>query len=367
MNFWKNFFNQPELWGWAVVMVALIGIIVDNTPGQLQVNGWRQGLLGQESYNGTLNDLPDESKESNGYIADTLTSFPNFSGIAVSVRSNGESVGKMALQYSLIPGIILLVLLFAGVIIITRRSNSAVYILGPLLAGLIITAIITYKVGMSSFEETDPSLGVTANIEIGGMLWSWLLWYGGVGWATMIIFRLLIKQGLVRGIDEDGPLDFSRLQEAAVHTGQRAWKIADTVGGKLNTAVGSNTLTSGTAVVTLPASVAPGSAKPTEFVHKHCTYCGNAIRGNKCTHCKNPIDNKANPSYGKCGGCGAPKTYGAEFCYNCGIYFPNDVNNNYAPIDRPVGQYCPECGEPQEPDSKFCTNCGIRLQSAVQN
>ena len=354
MQFLAKFFNQPALWAWSVVMILVIGLLVYKTPGLLMVKGGA-------SLFGAWVEAPEVSYADSGipnnqsFFVDVLTNYPTLSGIKLMVRdANGALISQTSAHYSFLVGLLVIAGLLAAVVIFTRQSVSAIYILGPLLVGLIATMIMTVKFA-GGVDYTDTKI----SLDVGGAIFDWGLLYGGAGVAIFIVTKYLIRQGLIRGIDEEGPLDFSRLQQAAVTTTGQTMKTVGVVGDKLQRAIGDNSPNNNVASVSQSSAVAE---KPrSRFLFRHCIYCGGNIRNGKCQLCQNTINNYVvDPAYGLCSRCDAPKAARAKNCYNCGLLFENEPDHSYAELPPP-GNFCQECGRPQTPEDKFCKNCGTRL------
>lgn len=368
MQFWMKFVNQPILWGLAVVMILIIGIVVDNTRGLMTFKSRTHSLLGgweekQVSYADmeSYADMVEGGQDSNSWIVNVLTNYPVFSGVTMYVKdASRKIIGRLSEQYNVMVGVLITMILFASVIILTRRSASAIFVLGPLLIGLITAVIMSVKVVGDFVGDADPNMKM--GIDIGDLLFNWLTWYGGVGLVMFFVTKALIRKGLVRGIDEPGPLDFSRLQQVAVTATGKTVNTLGVMGNKLHRAIGEDSLpVSATPSVSVQQS-APVIEKPlaSTFQVRHCTLCGGYIKNGKCFLCQSPTDTITDPAYGICSRCGAPKTVRAKFCYHCELLFEDEpvaVDSSTSPA-----KFCSHCGKPQEPGDKFCSGCGTSNQ-----
>ncbi|MFH0912624.1 MAG: zinc ribbon domain-containing protein [Patescibacteria group bacterium] len=354
MQFWIKFL-QPALWGLAVAIILIIGTIIANTPDLLKIKGNIRAFGMSTETEITYADLKNgEGSGSGEFIVDVLTNYPLFSGITMHAeQENGYMSGSMGGRYNLIAGLIITAILFAAVIIITRKSSSVIFILGPLLIGVIILAVVSAKAG---FDESDANLGIKMGVDMSGLLFNWLAFYGGVSLVMFLVTKALVRRGLIRGIDEQGPLDFSLLGQAGIVAAGKTMKIAGVIGGKLQKMIGEDN-SPATVASPKPADAATKPSAP-KFNHRYCILCGGAISNDRCSICQVSSRDLITDPYGLCSRCDAPKSLRAKFCYHCGLLFENDISDS----SSGSAKFCSKCGEPQETGDKFCSHCGSSNQ-----
>ncbi|MFH1088256.1 MAG: zinc ribbon domain-containing protein [Patescibacteria group bacterium] len=357
MQFWIKFFNQPMMWGLAFVMILAIGLWVYKTPGLLMLEGGKNLFGIWVEAEGSYADS-DTTPNNQGFVADVLTNYPTLSGVSLSARdANGELMSQTNAHYNFWVGLFVTIMLFVLVVIATRKSTSAIFILGPLLVGLIILMVVTVKsAGNMGYPDAKISL------DVGGAIFDWLLWYGGVSLGVFFAIKAMIRNGLIRGIDEEGPLDFSRLQHVLATTAGKTVESASAVGHKLQRAIGETDPVNVTSVSAPQPAVVAKKPLPS-FRHRHCVQCGGDIKNGKCSLCSTLINGiTIDIAYGLCDRCDAPKAARSKFCYNCGVLFDDETSHSYSDLSK----YCSQCGQPQASDSKYCEHCGAQF-AAPQN
>lgn len=335
MEFWKRFYNQPILWALAVLMTIITGVIIQNTPKLVKVSA----LQSTADYTDPTVQIDE------GVVKNALLHSLFIEGLDFQTPTILGDI-PVSYQYNTVAGVLLLAALFAMVILITRRTHSGLFILGPLLVITFISILVLSNV----LKEESATTGVKPIVDFGDMLFNWLFIYGGVGLGVFLGMRYLIRQGLISGVDGDGPLDFSRLQQAAVTTAGTLGQTANAVGNQISRSI--------------------GDMQPivSQFKIKRCIYCGCDIKGGKCTICRCPAttaDYIIDIAYGACEECKAPKAFHARYCYHCGQLFVKDGGPDLPDDHKVAYQHCKNCGGRCNLEDRFCGNCGFNLVSTL--
>jgi len=361
-EFWAKFFNRPILWKLGIAVVAAIIGITFLFPE----SGWFIYLNDQAlPYSEIADDeqaakiFADRATIIDGIAFNYITHFGIHIKAIVSNSFSGLESYNLYMRVA-DPLISLLVhsLLFLGVILITRRSSSGVFILGPFTVySLIIAVYASYSI-RRIFKMSETSLFGSSSIQ-GSMQLTTVL--GVIGWSiaasvvAWLAAKFLKSTGLIRGIDSEAErLDFSGLKAAGQSSlnqlhkaGQVFEKIIDIESPKSNRAVKSQATESTKTLSTSAeerneAEVEPklqadtGDPSSTAAQRRignnaqFCPYCGsNKIRGNgekrTCSLCGKVVgaliiytDERL------CPGCGSYPVFKAKFCHYCGHLFEEE-------------------------------------------
>ncbi|MBU1012606.1 MAG: hypothetical protein KKG99_06350 [Bacteroidetes bacterium] len=328
MEFWKKFFNQPPtLWGWALLLAVAIGIFIDVAPTKfILVNN---------------TPLSDHQWTSDGFFYDVATQYAVFTSYVQ------EELGRsVSVRYSRSLRWIITIALLSAVVVFTKKSNSALFIAGPLVVFLVAAGIII------------NGLHPENNIDFVQMIFYGAIWYGVIGLGVMYLFIFLTKTQAIRGIDEDGPVDFSGLKAVTLTTAGQVVKVAGGIGNNLQAAIGESDPSK---LVTTSAPQVVASATQPSFKHRFCVQCGTTpVNNGKCRNCQTLVRNAISTDK-ICSDCGAEKMLQAKHCYNCGLLFENEPSSYR---DWNPSRTCNVCDGSCKPDDKFCEHCGTELPIA---
>lgn len=332
MNFWKSFFNQPILWLLGAGVVLISCLIVQLAPQLLGISAEGNDILGS-GLTMERQISADEFQETGDEVSVSQfgCGYVMFSGGFIGKAETMGMISHFQGRYHTGVAGIITAMLLLGVVIITRRSNSSVFILGPLLVAWIISLIMMVQASSSAG-------GI--RLAYFSMFLGWLMFSLITSLTVWIVARyVLAGWGLIRGIDEYGPLDFSGLKQVAVTATATIRREADRVGEKLQQTIGEGVgklppLSSNERIVVPPTEkestsldASPPIVKPIGNLAIYCHRCGqHPLRGwgdnRSCSRCKAAVGVVIpKPELGFCPNCGSPLVYRAEFCYRCGLHF----------------------------------------------
>jgi len=335
MTFWIQFFNQPKLWLLAIIMVIIVGVIIDLTPNWLMVDTDTETFFGPQQLQMSYSEIKAEggtmeiSDEDTNWLVDISTNYLCLSGVTGKIFLDEMTIGKVDFRYNTVAAIILSLVLLLGVSLVTRRSVSVIFVLGPLFVCWLIIMIIVVRHLASATDILDGSMQMRAM----PMLGSWLVFNVIISLLMYVLIRyVLAGKELIRGIDESGPLDFSKLKKAGVHTFHTALDGLDKSGAHLQAIMTPSSpmppvtqtpnVNSVTSDVVTPSGQLIGS--PVGDSAQACHQCGSRRfvgRGleKTCRLCRSIIGRCVpKEEFGRCPNCEAPQLRGAKFCYLCG-------------------------------------------------
>ncbi len=360
MNPWIHFFNRPILWGLALVIIT-VGIlnVILLSPPIVTINWEGSKLVSMtlQEFMERPRDNMDKKNDTDKWGFNNLVSYSLAPfGIATNQISNNNRTRTVIFQSSLSLHLIIMLLCFLITIVITRESNSGIYIIGPIIIYSILTIVY-----MAIIENKADSTLVW--IPALGKLIFWLLITGIV---ARIVMRLAKRFKWIEGALDDSyntqPIKFTP-PSAIVKTVSSA---GVTISKSLESIHDSSKQ---------PAS-ATSEPVQTEIGHSAicCPYCGASEselkkgRGRcNCPKCDSQnfaiLPTAGNKSDGaQCIKCNAGILRDAKFCWKCGDLLanqhPTEQQSTEVDTER---KYCTQCGTKAGSASKFCQGCGAEF------
>ena len=350
---WVVFFNRPALWAWA--LATIIGVVIATL---IFCPTLQKTIDGHVSIFGT--DYAEE-KISSSWLLKEGGVIPGGALLYLTnwgVRFTEESIGTMDIKSNGgTLSLVVILLFFLGVIIITRESNSSIYILGPLITYSVLI-IVYLAVTLVYFAPPDTKI---AFIWLPTLI-SLLFWLIVMGVLARTIIRSAKKFKLIEGgLDDsfsDKPIRFA----ASVN------KVVSDTTGRIATSLKP--------AIPIPAE----NSNPAEDTENkgaighdanYCPYCGSLEKDLKKgrKYCVCPICNSKNfgvfPKEGndngkQCPNCSAGILKGAHFCWRCGTLLENQEAEGQT--EESQNGFCPGCGSKIiKVDDKFCAKCGAPL------
>jgi hypothetical protein len=296
----SQFFNNPSMWFWALVMVAVMSVAVTHISGiYASADGLQISLSELAS--------PDDSILDK-YVGNHLAPFK------IQIHSTGDlsffTPSNIIIYSDFISGILIMALCIIGVVIVTKRSSDSISVLGPFW----VYSVASLLYGSYSMNSV-LGVGVRAHIVWFPCLTSLVVTSIIVALACRTIIRHAVNQGWISGIDtnSDEPVQVNPVILSQVNQ----------FAGQVNKVAG-NILESGSAST---------SRKIVGRNIRCCPFCGSdnftAVKphpyGSQCNSCGRIVGalEELVGESNQCPVCPSGLVNGAKFCHRCGSLLAN--------------------------------------------